>query len=48
MSSDPLNMHTSISSDSPFSDESELDKQLIVELQEKFDELFRPDDDDDN
>lgn len=48
MSSDPLNKHTSISSASQSSDESELDKQLIVELQKNFDELFGPDDDDDD
>lgn len=48
MSSDPLNKLDTISSDNSSSDESELDKQLIAELQKKFDELFGPDDDDDD
>ena len=48
MSSDRLNKSAYNSSDSPSSDESESDKQLIAELQKRFDELFVPDDDDDD
>jgi len=44
MSSDHLNKRISNSPASPSSDES--DKQLIAELQKRFDELFGPDDDD--
>lgn len=47
MSYDPLNRHDTNSSASSSSDVSESDKQLIAELQKKFDELFGPDDDDD-
>ncbi len=44
MSSDSLNKSAHNSSDNLSSDES--DKQLIAELQKRFDELFGPDDDD--
>jgi len=46
MYSDPINKHETNSSVSPSSDES--DKQLIAELQKRFDELFGPEDDDDD
>lgn len=48
MSSNPLNEHDTNSSASSSSDESDSDKQLIAEMQKRFDELFEPDDDDDD
>ena len=47
MSSDHLNKRMSNSPAIPSSDESESDKQLIAELQKRFDELFGSDDNDD-
>lgn len=48
VSSDSLNKDSSNPSVKPPSNESESDKQLIAELQKRFDELFGPDDDDDD